>query len=1012
VSEDEQDILQEFITESIENLQQAESQLLSIESGENPESIHIIFRAIHSVKGGAGFFELGKIELLSHEMEAVLDKIRSNEMYITQETISVLLQGVDALGDMLEAEDHGQSVETGSIVDQLKSFLQVQATQSPSSAAPPQPLQKATALAPSPKQYHWHLILRADDPDIERIHQRLFAYPNVVCHSALPLDGKEQFKDSVVYKIYSEVDLEMVAKLLEVPFEFFVPVHPQPAKEHIPASPPPAPCHAAQNTANSPSSQKKGSRASVSSSKKTSDIRSIQKKSKPVDSREARKSIRLDVSVLDTLLELVGEVVLSRNQFITRFENDPAFKGLSKSITKLHQHVIHTRMQPIGTIFDKYTRIVRDLAQKLGKKIDLHIEGGDIELDRTVLEALADPLTHLVRNAADNGIETPDVRSENGKSVMGNIYLRAHHESGQILIEVEDDGKGIDPEVLLDKAIEKGIVQAEEAAQMSGQEIVQLIFHPGFSTKEQTSEISGRGVGMDVVKNNLEKMGCIVEFSSTPGRGSILSARIQLTQAIVNSSVISALIIRINDYRLSIPQIAVNEIIRINREDFGTRIETINGQEVFKLRDQIIPLVHLEDLLDIQRTFYNPRTGSYQPDRRQSISGEAQVQHQDQTTSEQMKERRHTSLIFIVLKFKHNYFGILVDQIIGTEEIVVKRLPKLLKNRTVFAGGTILGNGDVALILDIKGMVQKAGLVFDTEKEVTLNSYIYRRRMKEDTQKLVIFSNAQDEYFAIPVNLLSEVDRFHNSEIKHVGDREFIKRHGRSLPLLRLEKLLKVSPIASSQQTCIVLVPSRVSYEMGIVASKIITTIDLTENLNTKEADEVGIMATFFYDDKLITLLDIYTLIHGSDPERYKNIIKDNIDDCRILVAEDQVFFRQLVAQYFKSYGVSKVTVVNDGQEALEELQARHSLYDVIVSDIEMPNMNGYELVASVKADPKLSKIPIMALTSLSGEKNVQKGMEAGFDKYEIKIDKERVVTAVAELYHAKMKSDLIGKSS
>jgi two-component system chemotaxis sensor kinase CheA len=664
-------------------------------------------------------------------------------------------------------------------------------------------------------------------------------------------------------------------------------------------------------------------------------------------------------------------------------------------------------MQPIGVLFGKYKRTVRDLSEQLEKKIELTIEGEEIELDRTIIEAIADPLTHLVRNSIDHGIESPAERTNANKSIFGAIHLRAYHESGQILIEVEDDGKGLDSVYIRQKAVQKQVITQQEADAMSERDALNLIFIPGFSTKDEASSISGRGVGMDVVKTNLGKIGCVLEVSSQKGKGTLVSVRIPLTQAIVNSSVISGLIIKLGVYTLAIPQLAVNEVIKLSAAEQMGKIDLINGQEVFKLRDRIIPLVHLEDILEIERTFIHPVTRKSGLDKRKTI-----VPHEDgdnaKNDTHDIMNKRKSSVIFIVLHFKQNFFGILVDQIAGTEEIVVKRLPKLIKHRRVFAGATILGNGQVSFILDINGMVEQTGLNFGKKGDSYYHHFLRTRKEIVEKQKCVIFTFAKNEYFAVPINLLSEVDRFNKKEIRTIGTREFIQRHSESIPLLRLDKFLDVSPFDDNQESMIVIIPARVQYPTGLIASSIVTNVDLTEEINTKEASEKGVMGTFFLDDKLITIVDFFTLLQKSDPSKYKAHVDDSIEKCRILFAEDQLFFRQLVTQYFKSYGIKHITVAKNGEEALKLLLATPDKFDIIVSDIEMPVMNGYELVSNIKSDPKLAQIPVLALTSLSSEENIRKGLDVGFDAYEVKLDKEKVIMRLNELYNLRKARTLI----
>jgi two-component system chemotaxis sensor kinase CheA len=879
------ELLDGFVVESRENLELAQKKLLALESAPDAETINELFRAIHTVKGASGFFQLTRLGGLAHAGESVMSRIRDGEIEVTAPVVDILLKTTDALLQMLDRDDLGQGMVVDDLVSRLKEMLGQTKTESVIQTQSPEP--PADIAAPP-------------DPTI-------------------PVSTQN-------------------------------PVAAQPA-----SSPPKMAATAAPTT------------------------------------------IRIGVEVLDELLELIGEVVLGRNQLITRHRDDPVFKGLSRSITRLHQHVIRTRMQSVGSLFERYRRTVRDLSQQLGKKIEISIEGGELELDRTVLEGLSDPLTHLVRNAVDHGLETAEERSLTGKQVVGTVSLRALHESGQVMIEVEDDGRGLDHERIRVKIVEKGLVGADEAAKLSEKELVAFIFHPGFSTRDVANEVSGRGVGMDVVKTNLVRMGCTVEVTSRKGKGTVVSISIPLTQAMVNSSVISGLIVGIGVHTMAIPQMAVNEVVRLSSEDRRTRIEFVHGREVFKLRDKVIPLVHLEDILGIPRTYAAP-TGESGPERREHV-GDRRSRQNPSSEGERrgQPDRRHRADLLIVLHYKQNWFGVLVDRIVGTEEIVVRRPPELLKGRRVFAGSTILGNGMVSLILDIGGMVEAAKLDF-VDRSRTFAAHMGRSSMREVEQRVVVFSYAEGEYFAIPVNLLSEVDRCSIDEIRRVGTREFIQRHGASVPLLRLDKHLNVTPLDLSRRSFVVLTPSRMAYPTAIIAGRIEGTIILGEDINTKEADEKGVMGTFFHEGRLVSLLDIYSLLQKSDPDRYRCEVRPSVQNCRILLAEDQLFFRQLVVQYFKSHGIRSVVAVTHGREAIDELGRNPNSYDVVVSDIEMPVMNGYQLVSMIKSDPRLSKIPVMALTSLEGEANIQKGFEAGFDAYEIKLDKDKVLRCLDRL--------------
>jgi len=691
------------------------------------------------------------------------------------------------------------------------------------------------------------------------------------------------------------------------------------------------------------------------------------------------RTVRVSLTLLDKLMNGISDLVLARNEVSRQLrrvgsdnEIDQAFGRLSSTVAEMRDAIGMMRMQHIDRLFSTLPRLLRDICIELGKQIELTVEGSEVEVDREMVEALRDPLTHILRNAADHGIEDPEQRRSVGKDPVGHIRVVARQSGNQILIEISDDGRGIDVEKLGQRAIARKLLTSSQWQNMPERAKLETIFAPGLSTAEAVTSISGRGVGMDVVKTNLEKLGCSVEVSSRPGRGTVVSISIPLTQAMVNSSVISGLIVGIDRFTLAIPQLAVNEIVRVPPGERAARIETVQGHEVFKLRDKVVPLVHLEDVLGITR---GPAPAA-------------------------AAARGQPGEIFIVLHSKQNWFGILVDRIVGTEEIVVRRPPEILKGRHVFAGSTILGNGTVSLILDIGGTVEAARLDF-ADRSRSFTAHLRRSAVREVEQRVVVFTNAEGEFFAIPVNLLSDVDRCTTEEIRPVGSREFIQRHGLSVPLLRLEKHLDVRPLDPRQKSFVILTPSRVAYPTAIAAGRIVETIVLGDDLNTREADDRGIMGTFFEKGRLINLLDIYALLQRSNPQRYTVETRPATRECRLLLAEDQVFFRQLVSRYFLSHGVKKVVAVENGRLAFDELSRNPSAYDAVISDIEMPVLNGYQLVAMIKSDPRLARLPVMALTALDGEDNLQKGLEAGFDAYEVKLDKEKVIQCLDRLLAA-----------
>ena len=405
-------------------------------------------------------------------------------------------------------------------------------------------------------------------------------------------------------------------------------------------------------------------------------------------------AVRVDVTQLDKLMNLVGELVLARNQIVqyTAQTKEPTLLNAAQRLniitTELQESVMKTRMQPIGNIWARFPRIVHDLAQELGKKVQLVMDGKETELDRTIIEAIKDPLTHIVRNSVDHGIERPEDRLAAGKPEQGVIILRAFHEGGQVNIEIMDDGKGIDIVKVKEKAIQRGLVTADQAGRMSNHEAFALIFLPGFSTAEKVTNVSGRGVGMDVVKTNIEKIGGSVDVVSDHHQGTSLRIKIPLTLAII-----PALVVTSGQERFAIPQVSLLELVRLEGEQTRKGIEVLYGAPVYRLRGQLLPLAYLNRELKLETS-----------------GGESETTAQEDAI-----------INIVVLHADGRQFGLVVDEINDTEEIVVKPLGKQLKGLTCFAGATIMGDGKVALILDVLGLAQRANVVSEVRDRAMLD---------------------------------------------------------------------------------------------------------------------------------------------------------------------------------------------------------------------------------------------------------------------------------------------------
>ncbi len=470
----------------------------------------------------------------------------------------------------------------------------------------------------------------------------------------------------------------------------------------------------------------------------------------------ADSSIRVDVPLLDKLMNLVGELVLARNQILEYTvlqENPPllaASQRLSMITSELQEGIMRTRMQPISNIWAKFPRVVRDLALGCSKQVRVEMEGKETELDKSLIEAMKDPLTHLVRNAIDHGVEMPATRRAAGKAEEGCLLMRAYHEGGQVHIEISDDGAGINPIKLRNKALEKGLITAERAASMSEQDIRRMIFLAGFSTAEKITNISGRGVGMDVVKTNIERIGGVIDLESELGRGTTFKIRIPLTLAIV-----PALIITSGGERFAIPQVNLLELIRVNEEQRGTAIEYVHSNPVYRLRGKLLPIVHLNRELRLTTTT--------------AVNGVINI---------------------VVLQTGQHHFGLVVDQINDTQEIVVKPLDKVLQDILVFAGATIMGDGRVALILDVLGIAQKARVLGDSHDNNLAAQLRDARDRDAERQTLLLVRSPGCGRLAIPLDPISRLEEFEADQVEAAGDIDVIQYRGQILPLVCLKDIL------------------------------------------------------------------------------------------------------------------------------------------------------------------------------------------------------------------------------
>jgi two-component system chemotaxis sensor kinase CheA len=656
------------------------------------------------------------------------------------------------------------------------------------------------------------------------------------------------------------------------------------------------------------------------------------------ESAVAGQSIRVNVDLLENLMTMVSELVLTRNQLmqILRSQKDSEFttplQHLSHVTTELQEGVMKTRMQPIGNAWAKLPRIVRDLALELDKKVDLRMLGAETELDRQVLEMIKDPLTHMVRNSADHGIELPADRVRAGKPEQGTITLNAYHQGGHIVLEISDDGRGLALDKIKKKAVASGLVSETELAAMTDQQIQQFIFKAGFSTASQVTSVSGRGVGMDVVRTNIEKIGGTIELKSQEGKGSSFIIKIPLTLAIV-----SALIVECAGEKFAIPQISVVELVRAaaNSEN---RIEQLNSTPVLRLRNRLLPLVSLQNLLKL------------------GTRGE------------------HGGETFIVVAQVGTYsFGIIVDRVFDTEEIVVKPVAPILRDIAMFSGNTILGDGSVIMILDPNGIAAASGDI--TVEESGIREQAVARASDSGERTLV-----------------ARLEEIELATIEQSNGKPVVQYRGKLMPLVTIDPSCQIGDKGRQP----VLVFADREHTMGLVVDEI---LDIVEEELAVElvAERPGFMGSAVIAGKATDVIDAgyyLTLAFENWFGTHGELGADE-DAKRILIVDDSPFFRNLLAPLLAVAGY-RVTTVESADRALGLCEAGEN-FDVIVSDIEMPGMNGFQFAEAVRNSARWQNTPLVALSSHTSAKDLDRGRAVGFSDYVKKFDRDALLTTLSE---------------
>jgi two-component system chemotaxis sensor kinase CheA len=884
------DLLKEFLTETNESLDVVDNQLVKFEQEPNNAKIlDNIFRLVHTIKGTCGFLGLPRLEALAHAAETLMGKFRDG-MPVTGEAVTLILITIDRIKEILAQLEATQAEPEGSdqdLIDQLHDLVERGMQAMAAPAAAPQAVQGTMT----------HQVL-------ER-----------------PLRPGEVSLDELE-RAFRETPTEIVAP----PLAPAAPLAPEP----VAAKP-----KAAEKLA----------------------VRKITAEAETAEGdRVANQSIRVNVDTLEHLMTMVSELVLTRNQLleISRRNEENEFKvplqRLSNVTAELQEGVMKTRMQPIGNAWQKLPRIVRDLSSELGKHIELEMHGADTELDRQVLDLIKDPLTHMVRNSADHGLESTAERVNAGKPEQGTIRLSAYHEGGHIIICIADNGRGLNTERIKAKAIANGLVTESDLDKMTEAQIHKFIFAPGFSTAAAVTSVSGRGVGMDVVRTNIDQIGGTIDVKSVAGEGTSVTVKIPLTLAIV-----SALIVEAAGDRFAIPQLAVVELVRA-RANSEHRIERIKDTPVLRLRNKLLPLMHLKKLLKIDDgTSSDPENG-----------------------------------FIVVTQVGSQTFGIVVDGVFHTEEIVVKPMSTKLRHIAMFSGNTILGDGAVIMIIDPNGIAQALGTSVAAQHEIADENASMRANAAEQLTSLLVFRAGSAQPKAVPLALITRLEEIATDKIEFSNGRHMVQYRDKLMPLVQMDG---VTVGTSGVQPILVFADD--GRAMGLVVDEIIDIVE--EKLHIEVAsNRDGILGSAVIKGQATEVIDVGHFLPMAFADWFsRREMRPSSTAQSVLLVDDSAFFRNMLAPVLKAAGY-RVRVATNAQEGLVALRSGQE-FDAVLTDIEMPDMNGFEFAETIRADQRLNAVPIIALSSMISPAAIERGRQAGFHDYVAKFDRPGLIAALKE---------------
>ncbi len=904
------DLLSDFLTETNESLAELDGALLTLErTPDDAETLGFIFRLVHTIKGTCGFLGLPRLERVAHAGENVLGKLRDHSLTVTPDIVTQVLAGIDQIKAIV-AHLSETGLEPAGEDSALIAALNLVAANEPGPAKKPPAAGQAATPGSAP-------------PD----RATAAVAPESGVHAAPHDPGPEE-----------------IAAPPTVAGAPAVAIPPDVTAPPVVAGPP---------VVAAPDVPSALAASAVSAGGATAP----QGQAQP-----ASQTIRVTVDVLEDLMTLVSELVLTRNQLLqlARTQENSAFtvplQRLSHITSDLQEGVMKTRMQPIGHAWNKLPRLVRDLSHDMGKKIELTMIGAETELDRQVLELIKDPLTHMIRNSGDHGLETPAERRAAGKPETGNIVLNAFHEGGYIILEVSDDGRGLAVDRIRAKALSSGMATEAELAAMTDGQIQRFIFRAGLSTATTVSAVSGRGVGMDVVKTNIEKIGGTIELKSTPGQGTMFTVRIPLTLAIV-----SALIVEAGKERFAIPQLSVVELVRARRDSGSTPndgagnsvIERINDTPVLRLRNRLLPLVSLTELLALG-----------------------------------VEDKAESAAHVVVAQVGAHMMGIIVDRVFDTEEIVVKPVAPILRHVTMFSGNTILGDGSVIMILDPNGIARASGVGAGSESRLLRSSGVDGQSSSDKTAML-LFRVGENQRMGVPLGLVARLEDIPRDKIELSCGAPVTQYRGKLMPLIAID-----GGIDQQKPTQPMLVFAEGDRTMGLMVDEIIDVVEDRLDIELAGA-RAGLLGSAVIGGLATDVLDTGYWLMQAWQDWFRGVPRHGsaTGQRHILLVDDSEFFRQLMVPTLGAAGF-RVTAISSATEALR-LRDTGAMFDAIVSDIEMPEMDGMQFARALRAGGPWAKLPLLAMTAHSDMETARMGREAGFNDYVAKFEREALVASL-----------------